>query len=636
MPTTHALSSESLRLGRRDLSILLLLVGMTVATFANGLTGDFVIDDRRQIVRNDLIRDPHRWIDALRRDIWSFLGERDQPWSNYWRPGHVAWLIVNFRLFGATNALGWHVTNLLAHIGVVVCAFIVLRKLGASRTIAGVIIALFAVHPTRAESVTWIAGVHDVLSTLWQLCALLCVMSAWRDRATSMGKWIAAGVFYALAVCTKENAIFFPIVVAMIRLTDPDIASAPQSQRLRRAVLVAVPFASIAMVFLIARYFVLGRMQIPFAFRPSTTSVIATIPVVIVTYLRQIVFPYWIGWTYPVRAITGANATFVNFWLPILILAGVGVIVSRVRWDRLRVIGATLFALSLLPALNLFAFPPDNLVKDRFLYLPLLGFLMFLVPLVAEWGRSWFGARPALGRSIAAVGVLLLAAQTVRYNTAWRSDAAVWSWAVRMDPGSAGNHHQLAVALIDEDRLDEAGREIERALALAPMPKTYMARADLYMKQNRFRDALVSAREALDAAPDSGIAYAAYERLAVAHEKLAELDEAARVLREARERVPYRRAAFTDWLAVILYKQGDRAAAMAELEGARAAAETEFSPPSRLVLFHLGMLYHEMGRQPEGTATLRRFLELTKGASDPTIIPARKTARATIGMTPGS
>src|SRR5205085_9037722 len=130
-------------------------------------------------------------------------------------PGHVAWLILNYQVFGA-HPFGWHVTNLLAHLGVVTCIFLFLRKLSVTLGLAAAIVAIFAVHPTRVESVTWIAGVHDVLSALWQLCALLCLLSIWletRSQSTAF-RWCAAVALYALAVCTKEIATFFPISVA--------------------------------------------------------------------------------------------------------------------------------------------------------------------------------------------------------------------------------------------------------------------------------------------------------------------------------------------------------------------------------------------------------------------------------------
>ena len=43
----------------------------------------------------------------------------------------------------------------------------------------------------------------------------------------------------------------------------------------------------------------------------------------------------------------------------------------------------------------------------------------------------------------AAVISVPLAAQTVRYNSAWTSNLALWEWGVRSDPTSAFNYQQV-------------------------------------------------------------------------------------------------------------------------------------------------------------------------------------------------
>src|SRR5689334_4335579 len=270
-----ARANGELELDGIELAFIAALVALTVIVFANAMRGDFLFDDNRQIVRNELIRDPHRWRDALTHDVWAFKGERDdRPWSNYWRPGHVAWMMLNVRLFGAGDPLPWHLTSLLAHLGVIVAGYVFLRGLGVGRGATTAIVGIFAIHPTRCESVVWIAGVHDVLCTLCQLLALLCAMSAW-NRPPRQGalvpaiKWTFALLLYALAIATKEIAIFFPAILALVRWTDPRLAMLSAARRLGAALVPAAPFVLIAIMFLIARHAVLVRTQLDYAFKPT-------------------------------------------------------------------------------------------------------------------------------------------------------------------------------------------------------------------------------------------------------------------------------------------------------------------------------------------------------------------------------
>lgn len=628
--TTIPPSADDDNLDAHDWLTVVGLVVLTFAVFANGLRGEFILDDHKQIARNDLIRIPKFWPKALTSDIWAFKGERDTPWSNYWRPGHVAWLIANYQLFGP-EPLGWHLTNLLAHCGVVACAYVVLRWLRAARGVAAAIVALFAVHPTRAESVTWIAGVHDVLAALWQLLALICLLSLWRrersaeplDMWQTAWRWTAAIVFYALAVTTKEIAIFFALIVAIVRYTE---AQPNESRdRLRRAVMPALPFAGIAIAFLVARRLVLGGTQLQFDWQPSLTSVLASVPLVVMFYLRQILFPYWVSWSYPVRIVDAQHMNLWTFWLP---LAGLIVIASLARRfvrGRLPVIGAAIFCLTLMPALNLKGFLPEDLVKDRFLYLPLLGFLMIVVPLARNALRGALGsAGGAVGAALCTIAVLALSVRTYQYNFAWRDEVTFWEHAVRSDPTSAASHGRLGFAYMEAGRLDAARQAMDRSIEIQPTIATLTTRAELSIKQRRYEDAVKDCQALLEKRPDD---FHALERLAMARRHQGRLDEAVETFRRARQAAPFRAAAFTDQLAVVLYEQGKRDEALRELESARAQAETEFSPAARMVLFHLGMLYMELGRRDDGATTLRRFLALTEGSGDQNIVTARRNAQ---------
>jgi Tfp pilus assembly protein PilF len=635
----RAVPGDPSRLDQRDWVTILGLVVLTSIVFFNGLRGEFVLDDQKQIVRNDLIRLPKFWGKALTSDIWAFQGERDTPWSNYWRPGHVAWLILNYRAFGP-DPIGWHLSNVLAHLGVVACAFVLLRWLGATWGVATSIGALFAIHPTRCESVTWIAGVHDVLATLWQIGALLLLMSIWR-RAAGIGgeplaprarafRWTAAVAMYVLAVTTKEIAILFPVVVALVRYTElptGDLA------RLKRAVVPALPFAVVAAMFLVARQVVLGRAQLAMPGQPGFLVTLATLPLVLCYYLRQIMLPYWIGWSYPARALDAQHTGLWTFFVPLAIVIAAVAAARPLARGRLGVVGAAVFVLTLLPALNVRALHPEQIVKDRYLYMPLLGFLMVVVPPAAATMRRALGARTAavVGGLAVAVLVVLLSIRTMRYNTAWLNELALWEWAVWADDRSASNWEALARTYMHAQppQYARARAAFDRALALRPdLTDAYINRAELALREGNFEQAAEDAQRVLGRFPDH---WRAYERLAIARQQQGRLDEAAEVCRTARERVPSRTAYFTDQLAIVLIQQGRRPDALAELESVRQRAETDYAPGSRMVLFHLGMLYREMGRADDATATLRRFLELTEGTAEPNLVTSRERARQALG-----
>src|SRR5438477_461618 len=166
-----AKSPQEQRNLRSELWWLLPALVLGFLIYTNTLGGEFVYDDLRQIVRNTLIQDGSQFWHAMASDVWAFKGG-DEAVSNYWRPSFVLWMILNFRCFGL-NTFGWHLTNVLLHLGVITLAFVLLRRLRIARPVAGAIALVFAVHPVHTESVAWISGAPDlilgaaILGSIW-------------------------------------------------------------------------------------------------------------------------------------------------------------------------------------------------------------------------------------------------------------------------------------------------------------------------------------------------------------------------------------------------------------------------------------------------------------------------------------
>jgi tetratricopeptide (TPR) repeat protein len=198
---------------------------------------------------------------------------------------------------------------------------------------------------------------------------------------------------------------------------------------------------------------------------------------------------------------------------------------------------------------------------------------------------------------------------------------------VASDPGSAWNHLELAVALDDAGRYDEARIAADRSLEIRELPNARLVRARIAIAHRRFADAERDLVQLLDPArqvADAYTLYQGYEALAVARERTRQLAGAAEALRHGRRRLPIYAAALTEKLAVILYLQGDRPAALAELEAHREGALSETLPESRQVLYRIGLLYAEAGRKQEARRAFEEFLRATENLADPSTREIRK------------
>ncbi len=607
-----------------------LVLGFLVYT--NALGGEFVYDDLRQIKRNILIQDGSQFWRALTSDVWAFKSG-DQVASNYWRPSFVFWMILNFRCFGSST-FGWHLTNILLHVGVVALAFALLRRLNVARPVAAAIALIFAVHPVHSESVAWISGAPDLILGAAMLGSIWFVILL-GEKKTPL-RWALAVGLYAVALGAKEIAILYPLMIVALLYRQKNVGdkSAPWA----RSLSIAWPFAAVAAFYLLIRQSILGNLQQLPAGGANLGETILTLPAVFAFYLRQLVFPYWVAPSHPLRAVTTADIGIGNFLIPLAITIAVGWWMMRMAsQSRTARMGLALFLIPLLPAMNITAFPADQLVHDRYLYVPLLGFLILTIPALSsllERAASERTSRaPLLVFIVAILAAVPLAAQTVRYNQAWISNLALWEWAVRSDPNSALGYQHYAGQLHEAKRFEEAIAAFSRSIEIQPMPATSVSLATTLIDLNRFEEAERDLREVTSRKVEQVTPYTmyqAYERLAVSFTRQRKLNEAASSITEARGRLPQYQAALTEKLAVILYQGGQKQEALNELNAVRIQGRTETLPESRMIFYRLGLLNVELGHPQEARDAFQEFLALTQGMLAPEVEQARSQARAAL------
>jgi tetratricopeptide (TPR) repeat protein len=454
-------------------------------------------------------------------------------------------------------------------------------------------------------------------------------------------KWALALGFYFIALGAKEVAIFYPIVVVMM-LWRPQREYGEVGLRWSRALMIALPFASAALLYVIVRQSILGQIAQWPEGGADAKSTILSLPMVFAFYLRQIVFPFWIGPSYQVRAVTLANIGVGNFVVPLVVsVLALGAMVRVASRNKLARIGLALFLLPLIPAMNIGAFDPEQIVHDRYLYLPLLGFLILVVPFLAGFlerakisdsnSRSWALYAVALALCVP------LSVQTVRYNRAWLSNEALWQWALKTDPTGSLNYVQYGAEMLKQKRWEEAERSYDRALQIRRHNLGHIGRGISRTELKRFdeadRDLRSITSQATERVPSFSM-YQAYEALAVNYERQGKLNEAAGTLDEARKRLPQYRAALTEKLAIILYQGGKKQDAYVQLDAVRAQARQETLPEARFVFYRIGLLAAELGRNGEARSAFQEYLALTTQMQDPEFVQTRTDAEAALRQLP--
>lgn len=591
------------------------ILAVCVVVFANSLGGDFVYDDTRQIVRNTLIQDNSLIWKALTSDVWAFKGDGTQAASNYWRPTFTLWNIINFRLFGM-SPLGWHVTNLILHSGVCLMAYALLRRWAFSAIVAFTITLIFAVHPVHVESVAWIAGSPDLLFSMALLGSLWFATSYRTSRSNN--HLILTALLYVIALGAKEIGIVcLPIYYFVL-------IEKPAEEKKKKAADNNTPLlalAAIAIVYFLIRWAVLGAVSRPPDDAVPFGDAVMSIPAMFAFYLQQIFAPYSVAVNYPMTPVTQIGA--VNFIIPLAVsVAVVAGILYLAKISPKTRLGAAIFLLPLIPAMNATAFISEQIVHDRYLYLPLLGALMLLVPLAAKVINE---------RYILIAGCIIAAAlsfQTFRYNTAWANNLTLWTWTSAVDDSSFTSM-QLGSALAEAGRNDESIAAYTAAIKKKPSLRGYLGRARNYNTAKQYAYAekdLLAALAMPKEQQESYALYQAYESLGIAYLEQKKFALAVSNFANARDDLPIYKAALTEKLAVVLYQAGQKADALQELEGVRDQAERELLPESKSVFLRLGMLYSELGRKDDARSALIEYLRSTAAINDKNTLASRSQA----------
>jgi tetratricopeptide (TPR) repeat protein len=296
----------------------------------------------------------------------------------------------------------------------------------------------------------------------------------------------------------------------------------------------------------------------------------------------------------------------VGVLLPALGLLAVAVVAGAV-WRRQPVFAfGLLFSLvAIAPAANIF-FPIGTIMGERLLYLPSLGFCLWLAAcatgLYVLLPRQGAG-RAALLVACASILVFYIGRSIVR-NRDWQAPLTLWQATVQTSPRSAKAHYNLGDALFTQGDLNGAEREMRAVLQIDPgSGKAYNELGLTLMQQGRSGEALATFEAALRIWPE----------FAPLHLNLGRFYEqrgmASLALREYQLAAAYAPSipalGFQLALASDLFVRGDLVTVERLLR--RVVRDHPFSAEAQ---FNLGTVYRKQGMLPEAVTAFQEAVRL--------------------------
>jgi len=411
----------------------LLLVLFGAGVHIPALQGELIWDDLYLARDNPLIKSPLLILETFRHYLFP------DSYAGHYRPLQNISYIFDYLIWN-TESYGYHLSNVLWHVGSGVLLYFLLKELLRSlgtqwlaksgghlsqpvsvrlSTAAFFFALLWVVHPVHSAAVDYISGRADSLAFFFACAGWLLYIQAGKmaQRWLSVGTYALASLSGLLMLCSRESGCMWMAVFLLHTLCFE------KKLFLRRKMAVLAACLAITTIYAGLRQLPESRAEtaVPTSNSPATRA--ALMLRALGDYGRLMVFPSNLHMERSVSepiALVNREAWRGSIRLEYLSLAGAGLLVifafgsfRKGAGQNARIFGASWFLLTYLPISNLFEL--NATVAEHWLYLPSVGFLIFLAGVAFELPARFRKGAVAF----ACLSVLALSARSAIRSSDW-------------------------------------------------------------------------------------------------------------------------------------------------------------------------------------------------------------------------
>ncbi|HEX7540315.1 MAG TPA: tetratricopeptide repeat protein [Syntrophales bacterium] len=435
--------------GRNTLHPLIcaaIVAAAAVLAYLNSFQGAFQLDDYKVVLSDPAVRSWGGW--------WSDLGRGIRPL-----------LKLSYALNWATGLglFGFHLANLLIHLGNSILVLLLARKLTGSSSrmccVALFTALLFALHPIQTEAVTYVAGRSASLMAFFYLASLTAYIHG-RLEGRPLLTYALSPALFLLALAVKETAATLPAALLLWEITRQDRPFGLREALASQAAHLGVLAAALAAFFAIPGHRVL--IDYSFALRGLYENLLSQIHGQ-VTLLTHDVLPGRLNFDPDLPTLTRWS------WGLALEAGILGSALAAGLWSlQRRPLVAFAILWVFLHSMAVYAaVPRTDILNERHLYLG--GFGLFLL---AGAGVEWFADQwPTLRLPVAAAAcalLIVLGLFTAERNAVYRSEICLWEDTAAKSPGKARVFNNLGYACFLAGRNEEARKAWLETLRIDP------------------------------------------------------------------------------------------------------------------------------------------------------------------------
>jgi len=548
---------------------LILLIAVPIIAYTNSLQNTFVYDDVFTITDNYFIRNWGNFPVFFTDDYFKYSGEVT------YRPVVTFSYFIDYSIWHL-NPVGFHLTNILLHAVNVVLVYLLVSAVSRSRTASFLTSILFALHPILTEAVNGISYREDLLTTTFFLSSILLfiqsaiVRLSAHDKVRNPQSKIANCLYplslfsYLLALCSKEVAITLPLIIFLL-----DWLLGDKSRIKKNTINYYIGFILVSGFYLFLRFvWFHNPVEKQLAYPDNSFLVnLLTMPKIFCSYIKLLFFPIHFNAEYIIaHTKTPFAATFI---LSIIFLSVIGVITYRFYNHSKRLFFFMLwFFVTLAPMMNII--PIANIMAERYLYLPSVGFCAILAYILIEiWWQTYvfiffentphpnplpqgerellpllpplsddhltstpplmggvgegdkfsssFVSKKFLGIShlfktvlitcLMLILVIPYSLATIKRNKVWINPFIFWSKTVEDSPNSSRAHNNLGMIYHQQDKTDLAICEFQASIAIESDPEYHHNLGMAYQKKGMKEEALQEYYRVLAVNPNSALTH---------------------------------------------------------------------------------------------------------------------------------
>ncbi len=477
---------------KRDWFFCLILAVVTLLAYQPAWHGGLLWDDDFNVATPQL-----RSLDGLRR-IWFVPRTTLQYYPLLYSS---SWLQERF---WSDSPTGYHLVNLLLHIGCVVLVLKILRFLRIPGAELATIV--FALHPVNVETVAWITERKNTLSGVFALAATLSYLKfdenrSRREKDGPQGRGyrsyaLALGLFL-LGLLSKTAIVTLPLALLVVLWWKRGAIS------LRRDVVPLIPFFFLsAAAGLLTRWVEYGN--IAYRARDLDFSFLERCLIAGRAFwfqLGKVLWPSNLMFIYPRWEINGR--VWWQYLFPLAVLVLLGILWSLRRWSRAPLAGVLIYIFLLWPTLgflNQYAFI-YTFVTDHWQYLACLGIIVpcasgivLLAERLKRW-RAWLEP----GVTLVIGGVLFVV--TSHQSRMYTDIETLYRATIARNPACWMAYANLGNILYQTNRIPEAMDLFKQASEIKPAVAHYSL-GNALIEKGRTSEAMEEYRQALRIDPD--------------------------------------------------------------------------------------------------------------------------------------